>query len=88
MVMNARRLGMAGKMLFPIPDRGLSDRLYRIKARTLIVWGENDKLIPLPYAEAFRAGIADARVVTIPEAGHLVGHEKPDEVLRALTALN
>ncbi len=22
LVMNARRLGMAGKMLFPIPDRG------------------------------------------------------------------
>ncbi|HKU97993.1 MAG TPA: alpha/beta hydrolase [Vineibacter sp.] len=88
MVMNARRLGMAGKMLFPIPDRGLSDRLYRIKARTLIVWGENDKLIPLPYAEAFRTGIADARVVTIPQAGHLVGHEKPDDVLRALATLN
>lgn len=88
MVMNARRLGMAGKMLFPIPDRGLSDRLYRVKARTLIVWGENDKLIPLPYAEAFRAAIADARIVTIPEAGHLVGHEKPADVLRALATLN
>ena len=88
MVMNARRLGMAGKMLFPIPDRGLSDRLYRIKARTLIVWGEIDKLIPLPYAEAFRSAIADARVVTIPEAGHLVGHEKPEAVLRALATLN
>ncbi len=88
MVMNARRLGMAGKMLFPIPDRGLSDRLYRIKARTLIVWGENDRLIPLPYAEAFRAAIAGARVVTVPQAGHLVGHEKPDAVLRALATLN
>lgn len=88
MVMNARRLGMAGKMLFPIPDRGLSDRLYRVKARTLIVWGENDRLIPLPYAEAFRSAIADARVVTVPQAGHLVGHEKPEDVLRALATLN
>jgi pimeloyl-ACP methyl ester carboxylesterase len=88
MVMNARRLGMAGKMLFPIPDRGLADRLYRIKARTLIVWGENDRLIPLPYAEAFRSAIADARVVTVPQAGHLVGHERPDDVLRALATLN
>ena len=88
MVMNARRLGMAGKMLFPIPDRGLSDRLYRIKARTLIVWGESDRLIPLPYAEAFRGAIAGARVVSVPQAGHLVGHEKPDDVLRALATLN
>jgi pimeloyl-ACP methyl ester carboxylesterase len=88
MVMNARRLGMAGKMLFPIPARGLSDRLYRIRARTLIVWGESDRLIPLPYAEAFRSAIAGARVVTVPQAGHLVGHEKPDDVLRALATLN
>ena len=38
LVMNARRLGMAGKILFPIPDRGLGQRLQRIAARTLIVW--------------------------------------------------
>ncbi|HJQ58965.1 MAG TPA: alpha/beta hydrolase [Vineibacter sp.] len=88
MVMNARRLGMAGKILFPIPDRGLADRLYRIKARTLIVWGEDDRLIPLPYAEAFRAGIAGSRMVTIPQAGHLVGHEQPNAVLHALATLN
>ena len=33
LVENARRLGTAGKMLFPIPDRGLSERLYRIRAK-------------------------------------------------------
>src|ERR1700754_3369676 len=42
LVMNARRLGMAGKILFPIPDRGLGQRLQRITARTLIVWGAED----------------------------------------------
>ena len=88
MVMNAKRLGMAGKMLFPIPERGLAERLYRIKARTLLVWGENDTLIPMPYAHAFREGIAGARLVTIGQAGHLVGHEKPDQVLDALATLN
>jgi pimeloyl-ACP methyl ester carboxylesterase len=88
MVMNAKRLGMAGKLLFPIPDRGLADRLYRIKARTLLIWGESDRLTPLPYAQAFKAAIAGARLVTVPSAGHLVGHERPDEVLAALATLN
>ena len=88
MVMNAKRLGMAGKLLFPIPDRGLAERLYRIRARTLLIWGENDRLTPLPYAHAFREAIAGARLVTIPQAGHLVGHEKPDQVLAALANLN
>ena len=38
-------LGAAGKILFPIPERGLAGRLCRIKARTLVIWGESDKLI-------------------------------------------
>ena len=46
LVGNARRMGTAGKILFPIPDRGLSERLYRIRARTQIIWGESDRLIP------------------------------------------
>src|SRR5215204_1313309 len=54
LVMNARRLGMAGKLLFPIPDRGLGQRLQRIAARTLIVWGTEDVLIPPVYGHAFK----------------------------------
>ena len=52
--MNARHLGMAGKILFPIPDRGLAQRLYRITAKTLIVWGREDALIPPVYGETFK----------------------------------
>lgn len=37
LVQNARQLGMAGRLLFPIPERGLASRLNRIKARTLLV---------------------------------------------------
>ena len=84
LVMNARRLGMAGKLLFPIPDRGLSQRLRRITARTLIVWGREDALIPPPYGEAFKKAISKARLVRIAKAGHAVGQEKPEAVLKAI----
>jgi pimeloyl-ACP methyl ester carboxylesterase len=84
LVRNARQLGTAGKILFPIPDRGLSGRLYRIKAKTVIVWGENDKLIPVAYAERFRAGIAGAKLVVIREAAHMVPLEQTAQVLAAL----
>ena len=73
---NARQLGMAGRILFPIPERGLSQRLYRIKAKTVIVWGDSDRLIPPTYAHAFKKGIAGAQLVSIPEAGHMVIVEK------------
>lgn len=87
LVANARQLGMAGRILFPIPERGLSQRLYRIKAKTVLVWGESDKLIPPVYAREFQAGIAGASLVTIREAGHMAIHEKPTEVAAAITTL-
>ena len=84
LVMNARRLGMAGKILFPIPDRGLAQRLYRITARTLIVWGAQDALIPATYGAAFKKAIVGSKLVKVAKAGHAVGQEKPDAVLKAI----
>jgi pimeloyl-ACP methyl ester carboxylesterase len=84
LVRNARQLGAAGKILFPIPYRGLADRLYRIKAKTLLVWGESDKLVPPIYARAFQSAIPHAELVLIPEAGHMVAYEKTAEVLAAI----
>ena len=88
LVTNARRLGMAGKILFPIPDRGLAQRLYRIRARTLIVWGEDDRLIPPAYGEAFRRAIAGAKLVTIQAAGHMVTDEQAEAIGVALARLD
>ena len=84
LVMNARRLGMAGKILFPIPDRGLGQRLQRIAARTLIVWGTEDVLIPPVYGHAFKKAISKSKLVRIAKAGHAVGQEKPAAVLKAI----
>jgi len=87
MVANARRLGMAGKILFPIPDRGLRERLYRVKARTQIIWGESDKLIDPAYAGVFQSLIAGSELTTVPEAGHMVPLEQPGRVIEVLKAL-
>lgn len=87
LIRNARQLTMASKLLFPIPDRGLAERLYRIRARTVIVWGENDKLVTPAYGEAFRRGIAGAELVTVPNAGHMVIVEQTEAVIAALARL-
>lgn len=87
LIMNARQMGMAGKILFPIPDRGLSQRLYRIKAKTVLIWGDGDKLIPPAYAHAFKKAIAGAELVSIAEASHMVTIEKTDQVVAALSKL-
>jgi pimeloyl-ACP methyl ester carboxylesterase len=87
LVRNARQLGMAGKLLFPIPERGLAQRLYRIKARTVIVWGASDRMIPPVYGPEFEKGIAGSRLVSVPEAGHMVILESPNAVVETVATL-
>jgi pimeloyl-ACP methyl ester carboxylesterase len=87
LVTNARQLGMAGRILFPIPERGLATRLYRIKAKTVLIWGDSDRLIPPTYAHAFKKAITGAQLVSIPEAGHMVILEKTAAVVEAISTL-
>ena len=86
-IRNTRQLAMAGKLLFPIPDRGLAERLYRIRARTVLVWGESDRVIPPAHGEAFRQAIIGAELVRIPAAGHMAIVEQPDAVVAALARI-
>ena len=71
-------LTAAGKFLWPIPDRGLKRRAYRIKAPTLILWGENDRIIPPVYAEDFANLIPGSQVSVLPNAGHLLMIERAE----------
>ncbi|SFC19438.1 alpha/beta fold hydrolase [Streptomyces aidingensis] len=77
-------LGATAKLCWPVPDRGLHRRLHRVTAPTLIVWGEQDTLIPPLYAEEFRRRIADSRVAIVPGAGHVPQMEQTAETLRVV----
>jgi len=86
MVDNARRLGSAGKILFPIPNRRLSKRLYRLRAETLLLWGREDKLVPPVYAARWQELIPLAQLVFVAGAGHMLPLEQPALVADALSA--
>jgi pimeloyl-ACP methyl ester carboxylesterase len=62
----------------------LAGRLRRIKSPTLIIWGDDDKLIPTAYAEEWASHIKDARVHLIKDCGHMVMFEGEDDFVRAL----
>jgi pimeloyl-ACP methyl ester carboxylesterase len=78
-------LGATGKFVWPIPDKGLKKRMHRIKAKALIVWGEDDALVSAVYAQEFAARIANARVEIIKDCGHVPQVERL-EVLKPLVA--
>jgi pimeloyl-ACP methyl ester carboxylesterase len=79
-----RRLAMAGKILFPIPNRRVSKRLYRVTAKTLVLWGEADRLIVPAYAQRWARLIPGAAVQMIPDAGHMLPYEQPQALVDAL----
>lgn len=52
--------------------------LHRIDVPTHIVWAANDKILPLAYAEAWRALVPGATVSVMAETGHLMHAERPE----------
>jgi pimeloyl-ACP methyl ester carboxylesterase len=78
MISNARRLGTAGKIMFPIPNRRLSKRLYRLTAPTLVMMAEHDRLVPARYGAAWTTALPQADLVTVPGSGHLLNIESSE----------
>ena len=79
-------LASVSHFLWPIPERGLSKRLHRITADTLIVWGEQDKMVPSVYAKDFASRITRSRVEMIGGAGHTPQFSQPEKVLAKVSA--
>ncbi len=77
--------GHGGQDPFPHPRPRPGQRLHRITAKTLIVWGKEDALIPPVYGDAFKKAISKSKLVKVAKAGHAVGQEKPAAVLKAIS---
>jgi pimeloyl-ACP methyl ester carboxylesterase len=60
--------------------------LGRIRCPTLVITGESDGLVPGAAQDGLETGIADARRVVIPGAGHAVLLDQPDAVADAVLA--
>jgi pimeloyl-ACP methyl ester carboxylesterase len=59
-------------------------RLPGIAAPTLIIHGASDRLIPPRNGELIAARIPQAKLVTIPHAGHMLATDQPEATHRAL----
>ncbi len=59
----------------------LKDRLDKIRVKTLVIWGEKDRLLPVEYAEEFKK-MDNAKVIIMKSVGHVPFEEKPEEFCR------
>jgi len=64
----------ANKIMKKVMKRVLAEDLFvylkGIKSKTLIVWGEKDKLVPVEHAHVFNSEIKDSQLEIIPNIGH------------------
>ena len=65
----------AAKLLWPIPDKGLKHRLYRISAPSLVIGGRQDQLLNEAYVSDFAARIAGASLSWV-DGGHMIPQEQ------------
>ncbi len=73
-------LAAAGKFLWPIPERGLARRIHRVRAPTLLVWGDDDRIVPPVYADEFAGRLERTETVILPACGHIPMLEQPEEL--------
>jgi pimeloyl-ACP methyl ester carboxylesterase len=59
---------------------------WRVRAPTLLLWPEEDRVVPLQHGKRLVKCIPGAQLRVIPASGHDVFIERPDQVLRELAA--
>ena len=84
MLMAAMTVASILQFIWPLPDKGMHKRLYRVKAPTLLVWGTEDALTHPAYGEAFRAAIAGSELELIEGAGHIPQFEEAEATIAAV----
>jgi pimeloyl-ACP methyl ester carboxylesterase len=62
----------------------LLQHLRRIPCPTLVLWGEQDAVIPRAHGECYAKHLPNARLEVIPQCGHMLQYEKTDEWQRAI----
>jgi pimeloyl-ACP methyl ester carboxylesterase len=64
----------------------LPAHLHRVQCPTLVLWGRQDKLIPLAHGEFYAQHISAAKLQIFDQCGHMLPFEKPEQFVSATVA--
>jgi pimeloyl-ACP methyl ester carboxylesterase len=77
----------AARIFWPLGNTKTEKRLPLIAAPTLLLWGEQDRIMPKSYADKFAKAIAGkSEIRVISGAGHLAELDRPDAVAQEILA--
>jgi pimeloyl-ACP methyl ester carboxylesterase len=66
----------------------IENRLDRIRCPVTILWGEEDRWIPVAQATKLQAKIPDSRLRLVAKAGHLMQEDAPESIVAAIYDLS
>lgn len=66
-------------------NQALPHLLGGIRAPALVVWGDDDKHVPVATARLWQQALRHAKLETVGACGHYVDMEKPDELAKLVT---
>ena len=73
------------KKILPKNIDEITSKYKDIKIPVLLIWGENDQTIPLSIGQRLEKDLPNAKLVVIPECGHLPPEEKPQELVKIIS---
>ena len=83
-VRNSQTPAYAGFLRGYDPREELDGALARVRTPTTIIWGEQDRLLPIACARDMHEGIAGSELVLMPRVGHMPQVQAPLQVARLL----
>lgn len=63
-----------------------SDQLQLIETPSLLMWGEEDRVVRLHVGKKLLRDLPNAELITLQQAGHLITEERPQEVFERMFA--
>lgn len=66
-------------------EAAFENKLHQITVPTLILFGEEDKVVPPGNAQLFAEKLPNNEIIILPDAGHFYPFEAPDTAVSAVT---
>ena len=67
-------------------NRRLRPLLGGVAVPALVVWGDNDAVVPMECAHAYTDALPDARLEVVGDCGHAVDLEAPESLAAIITS--
>ncbi len=76
----AREGRAAGTILVSAFTQPFAASVERLTSPTLLLWGNEDRVVPVEHAAAWHAALPESQLRLYPGRGHLLFHEEPQAI--------